>query len=690
MSLPNEFKEPQMTPAQMIQAQASEQAVAPKTRPTVSTREMANAVRALAMDAVQKANSGHPGMPMGMADVATVLFSEFLKFDPADPLWPDRDRFVLSAGHGSMLLYALLHLTGYEDMTLEELKNFRQLGARTAGHPEYGHAAGIEVTTGPLGQGIASAVGMALAERMMATEFGNTLVGHYTYVLAGDGCLMEGISHEAIDLAGHLKLNKLIVLFDDNAISIDGATSLATSMDQLARFTAAGWSVFRVDGHEPGAIYDAIAAARNSDRPSLIACRTIIGFGAPHKQGTAATHGAPLGDDEIAAARQTLGWHYPPFEIPAEIRAAWQQAGARSRRSREAWTARLNAAEPAQRTAFLARVSGNLPAESERVIDGLKRRFAAEQPTLATRQSSQKVLEELVPAVPGLIGGSADLTGSVGTKTTSYNPVTADDFGGSYIHYGVREHGMAAAMNGLALHGGFIPFGGTFLAFADYCRPAIRLAALMEIRVVHVMTHDSIGLGEDGPTHQPVEQLASLRAIPNLNVLRPADAVETAEAWACALVNDSGPSVLCLTRQGLPTLRTHHVEENLVARGAYVLRETDGPRDVTLLASGSEVSLAVEAAEVLAAEGVKAAVVSMPCWELFKRQSKAYRAEVLGKAPRVAVEAATRNDWDQWITPEGGFVGMTGFGASAPAEQLYQHFGITAEAVAEAARQLVQ
>ncbi len=672
----------------MSLAQTSEAATTATPRAAVAAGEMAKAIRALAMDAVQKANSGHPGMPMGMADVATVLFTDFLKFDPSDPQWPDRDRFVLSAGHGSMLLYALLHLTGYEDMTLEELKNFRQLGARTAGHPEYGHAAGIEVTTGPLGQGIATAVGLALAERKLAAEFGEELVDHHTYVLAGDGCLMEGISHEAIDLAGHLKLDKLIVLFDDNAISIDGPTSLATSMDQLARFAAAGWSVFSADGHEPGAIYDAIAAARRSDKPSIIACKTVIGYGAPHKQGTAATHGAPLGDEEIAAARKELGWCHPPFEIPEDIRQAWLEAGARGRRERDAWSQRLEAS--AQRGAFAARVAGDLPADLDKLVNDVKRGFAAELPKLATRQSSQKVLEALVPAVPGLVGGSADLTGSVGTKTATYKPVTAENYSGSYIHYGVREHGMAAAMNGLALHGGFIPFGGTFLVFADYSRPAIRLGALMGTRVVHVMTHDSIGLGEDGPTHQPVEHLAALRAIPNLLVFRPCDAVETAEAWACALKNDAGPSMLCLTRQGLPAQRREHVEENLVARGGYVLRETEGPRDVTLLATGSEVMLAVEAAETLAAEGIKAAVASLPCWELFKRQPAAYRAQVLGEAPRVGVEAAVRNDWDQWITPEGAFVGMSGFGASAPAEQLYQHFGITADAVAAAARDLIQ
>ena len=659
-------------------------------RQLVTQREMANAIRVLAMDAVERANSGHPGMPLGMADVATLLFTRFLKFDPADPDWPDRDRFVLSAGHGSMLLYALLHLTGYQDMTLEELKSFRQLGARTAGHPEYGHAAGVEVTTGPLGQGIATAVGLALAERMLAAEFGDALVDHHTYVLAGDGCLMEGISHEAIDLAGHLKLGKLIVLFDDNAISIDGPTSLSTSTDQLARFAAAGWAVSRVDGHDPEAVAIALAAAKDSDRPSLIACRTVIGFGAPNKQGSAATHGAPLGEDEVAAARQRLGWRQGPFEIPDEIRGAWAEAGARGARDREAWRTRLDAADAKRRQAFLGRLEGRAAAKGDSVIEALKRRFVAEQPKLATRQSSQKVLEALLPAVPGLIGGSADLTGSVGTRTAGSRPVTAEDFGGSYLHYGVREHGMAAAMNGLALHGGFIPFGGTFLVFSDYSRPAIRLAALMGVRVIHVMTHDSIGLGEDGPTHQPVEHLAALRAIPNLLVLRPADAVETAEAWACALAKETGPSVLCLTRQGLPSLRREEVSENLVARGAYVLRRTEGPRDVTLLASGSEAALAVEAAQELAAEGIAAAVVSLPCWELFKRQPADYRAEVLGSAPRVGVEAATRNDWDQWITPEGGFVGMTGFGASAPAGQLFAHFGITAAAVAEVARRLVK
>ncbi len=654
----------------------------------ISHADMANAIRALSMDAVEKANSGHPGMPMGMADVATVLVTRFLKFDPSAPHWPDRDRFVLSAGHGSMLLYSLLYLTGYADMTLDELKRFRQVGAKTAGHPEYGHAAGIEMTTGPLGQGLATAVGMALAERMHNARFGNSLVEHDTYVLAGDGCLMEGISHEAIDFAGHLKLSKLIVLFDDNGISIDGATSLATSMDQLARFKAAGWDVARVDGHDPGAVAKAIEAARASDRPSLIACKTVIGYGAPKKQGTASTHGAPLGAEEVEAARDSLGWPYAPFDVPEAILMAWRAAGTRGQRDRRNWEARLAKTAPATRQAFERGVAGALPADFDKTVETVKRSFTAEAPKLATRQSSQKVLDALTDAVPGLIGGSADLTGSNGTKTKNYVPVNADDFAGTYIHYGVREHCMAAAMNGIALHGGFIPYGGTFLVFADYSRPAIRLAALMGQRVIHVMTHDSIGLGEDGPTHQPVEHLAALRAIPNLLVFRPADAVETAEAWACALEQAGTPSVLCLSRQGLPTLRTEHSETNIVALGAYVLREPESGRDVTLLASGSEVAIAMDAADLLAADGIRAAVVSMPCWELFKQQPRPYRQAVLGAAPRVGVEAAVRNDWDQWLGARGAFVGMTGFGASAPGSVLYKHFGITPQAVASAARGL--
>jgi len=655
---------------------------------SVSERDMANALRALSMDAVEAANSGHPGMPMGMADVATVLFNRFLKFDPADPHWPDRDRFVLSAGHGSMLLYSLLHLTGYGDFTLDQLKNFRQFGALTAGHPEFGHGAGIETTTGPLGQGVATAVGMAMAERMMAARYGDDLVDHNTYVIAGDGCLMEGISHEAIDLAGHLKLSKLIVLWDDNEISIDGSTKLSTSTDQLARFAACGWSVRRVDGHDPAAVAAAIEAERATDKPSLIACKTIIGYGAPNKQGTAATHGSPLGDEEIAATRKALGWSYPPFEVPAGIRDAWKAAAARGAAGHAAWSGRLAATPADTRTAFEDAVAGRVPTAADDAVKALIASFATDKPKLATRQSSQKALEAILPAMPNLVGGSADLTGSNGTRAKGQPAISADDFSGSYIHFGVREHGMAAAMNGIALHGGFVPYGGTFLVFADYCRPAIRLSALMGQRVIYVMTHDSIGLGEDGPTHQPVEHLAALRAMPNLNVFRPADAVETAEAWQAALHADGTPSVLCLSRQGLPTLRSEPTTENLTARGGYTLKDA-GSRDITLIATGSEVSIALAASELLAIEGIRAAVVSMPCFELFNTQDAAYRGSVLGSAPRLAVEAAVQDGWDRYIGPDGAFIGMSSFGASAPAGQLYEHFGITAENVATQARKLL-
>ncbi|GAB4372393.1 MAG: transketolase [Kiloniellaceae bacterium] len=645
---------------------------------------MANAIRALAMDAVQKANSGHPGMPMGMADVATVLFSRFLKTDPAAPQWADRDRFVLSAGHGSMLLYALLYLTGYEDMTLEELKNFRQLGSRTAGHPEYGHAAGIETTTGPLGQGLANAVGMALAERLLNARFGDALVDHYTYVIAGDGCLMEGVSQEAISLAGHLKLAKLIVLFDDNDISIDGKVGLACSDDQLKRFEASGWATARVDGHDPDAVAKAIAAAQKSDRPSLIACKTVIGFGAPNKQGTAATHGSPLGDAEIAAAREKLGWPHAPFEIPAEILEGWRAAGARNRGARAAWEKRLAASD--QRATFERQMAGKLPEGWQDAVAAFKAKVVAEAPNLATRVSSQQTLDVLAAAIPEMIGGSADLTGSNNTKAKSQNPVTPDDFSGAYIHYGVREHGMAAAMNGIALHGGLIPYGGTFLVFSDYCRPAIRLSALMGQRVVYVMTHDSIGLGEDGPTHQPVEHLAALRAIPNLQVFRPADTVETAECWELALEAEDKPSLLALTRQGLPTLRKE-CAENLSSYGAYIMAPADSERQVTLIASGSEVEIAMQAQDLLRKEGISAAVVSMPCWELFEQQPPHYRDEVLGPGTlHIAIEAGIGFGWDRWIESGGGFVGMRGFGASAPAKELYKKFGITAEAVVEAVK----
>ncbi len=649
--------------------------------------EMANAIRALAMDAVQAANSGHPGMPMGMADVATVLFTRFLKFDPARPDWPDRDRFVLSAGHGSMLLYALLYLTGYEDMTLDQLRNFRQLGSLTPGHPEYGHAPGVETTTGPLGQGIANAVGMALAERLLAARYGEAVVDHFTYVIASDGDLMEGLSHEAASLAGHLRLRKLIVLFDDNHISIDGPTELTVDDDQRARFASYGWQTTAVDGHDPDAVAEAIAAARQSDRPSLIACRTTIGYGAPTKAGTAATHGAPLGADEVAGARAALGWPHPPFEVPDHVLGAWRAASARGAAAATAWDAALVGLDATLAAEFERTRRGDLPPAFDDAVIGLKRRLADERPAWATRKASQEALEALTPAVPEMIGGSADLTGSNNTKAKDMAVVRADDFSGRYIHYGVREHAMAAAMNGLALHRGVIPYGGTFLVFTDYCRPAIRLAALSGLRVIYVMTHDSIGLGEDGPTHQPVEHLAGLRAMPNLNVFRPADAVETAECWALALEAPRTPSVIALTRQGVPALRTEHTDDNLCARGGSVLAEADGAAKATLIATGSEVSVAIAARETLQEEGIATRVVSLPCWKLFDAQDDAYRASVIDPGTaRVAIEAAAPMGWARYVGEAGTVVGMTSFGASAPAKDVFQHFGITAEAVVDAVK----
>jgi len=650
---------------------------------------MADALRALAMDAVEAAQSGHPGMPMGMADAATVLFTRFLAFDPAQPDWPDRDRFVLSAGHGSMLLYALLYLTGYADMTIDELKRFRQLGSRTAGHPERGHAAGIETTTGPLGQGLGNSVGMALAERILAARFGKDLVDHYTYVIAGDGCLMEGISQEAISLAGHLRLSKLIVLWDDNSISIDGVTALSTSENQLARFSAAGWDATAVDGHDTEALAAALSEARTSVRPSLIACKTTIAFGAPTKAGSAAAHGSPLGAAEIAGARQRLGWQEPPFVLPEDVVKFWRDAGSRGAKFSASWKKRLDAADANTRAEFSRCMKGDLPPEARAALAQVKAKAANDAPKIATRQASGNVLDALAPVLPELIGGSADLTGSNNTKAKSQKVITAKDFSGGYIHYGIREHGMAAAMNGMAAHGGIIPYGGSFLVFTDYARPAIRLSALMGLRVIYVMTHDSIGLGEDGPTHQPVEHLASLRAIPHLLVFRPADAVETAECWELALTQPKTPSILALTRQSVPALRKGADGGNKCARGAYVLAEAKGKRQVTILATGSEVSLALTARDLLAQKKVEAAVVSMPCWQLFDRQEATYRGSVLGEAPFVAVEAAVRFGWDRYIGRAGGFVGMTGFGASAPAADLYKHFGITAEAVCLAALALV-
>jgi transketolase len=647
---------------------------------------MANAIRALAMDAVEQAKSGHPGLPMGAADIATVLFTRFLKFDPADPNWPDRDRFVLSAGHGSMLLYALFYLLGYEKMTIEEIKRFRQLGSLTPGHPEHGHTPGVETTTGPLGQGLANAVGMAIAERHLAAIFGTDIVDHATFVLASDGDLMEGISQEAIALAGHLRLNKLTVLYDDNGISIDGATSLSDSVDQVKRFESADWAATRIDGQDPAAIARAIEAARHSDRPSLIACRTTIGYGAPNKGGTEKSHGSPLGPEEIAAARQRLGWTAPPFEIPADIRALWRAAGERNRPTRLAWEKHLAALDPTRRAEFTRRLHGEVAERIAPAVTELKQKLAQAPKELATRSASELALDALTVTAPEMIGGSADLTGSNNTRAKTMKVLKAPDYSGTFIHYGVREHGMAAAMNGMALHGGVIPYSGTFLVFSDYCRPAIRLAALMGQRVIHVMTHDSIGLGEDGPTHQPVEHLSALRAIPNLKLFRPCDAVETVECWQLALQSPDGPSVLALTRQALPQLRTGFDGRNRCAAGAYELVAAEGgPALVSLFATGSELALAVAARKLLVARKIPTRVVSVPCFELFFALTEAERANVIGVAKvKVAVEAGIRQGWDAIIGSAGIFVGMTGFGASAPYKDLYRYFGITAEKVAEA------
>ena len=647
-------------------------------------RRMANAIRALAMDAVEAAKSGHPGMPMGMADAATVLFTRHLKYDAANPDWPDRDRFVLSAGHGSMLLYALLYLTGYPELTLDDIRRFRQLGSRCAGHPEYGHAPGIETTTGPLGQGLGNAVGMALAERVLNARFGDALVDHRTYVIASDGDLMEGVSHEACSLAGHLKLNRLIVLFDDNHISIDGPTSLAESGDVVERFKSYGWASWRIDGLDAAAVDQALERAKASDKPVLIACRTIIGFGAPKRAGTAKAHGEALGADEVAGARAALGWTHPPFEIPSDLVDVWRAAGRRGSDTRKAWDARL-AAHDSQK-AFRAWLSSEMPASLGPALAAVKAKFIAEKPTIATRKASEIAIEAFSAELPNTLGGSADLTGSVFTKTKNDPVIGPGQYDGRFVHYGIREHGMAACMNGIALHRGLIPFSGTFLVFSDYCRPSIRLAALMGQHVIFVMTHDSIGLGEDGPTHQPIEHLAALRAIPNLLVLRPADAVETAECWEAALRETERPSVLVLSRQNLATLRTDAKSENLSARGAYCLVESQGAAQVTLLATGSEVEIAAKARELLAAQGVAARVVSMPCWEFFEEQDEAYRRATLGpNTVRVAIEAACPMGWERYTGPDGGFVGMHGFGASAPYKDLYKHFGITAEAAAETA-----
>ncbi len=655
-------------------------AKADSTPPKATQKQMADAIRMLAMDAVQKANSGHPGMPMGMADVATVLFSKYLKFDASRPDWADRDRFILSAGHGSMLIYALLHLTGYEAATREELSNFRQWGSKTAGHPEYGHMPGVETTTGPLGQGLANAVGFAMAERHLAAHFGEDLVDHRTWVIAGDGCLMEGISQEAIALAGRYRLNKLTVLWDDNAITIDGAVSLSDATDQKARFKAAGWAVKAIDGHDTAAIKSALKWATRQDKPTLIACKTKIGRGAATMEGSHKTHGAALGDTEIAATRKALDWPHAPFEIPETVMQAWRKVGRRGAEARQAWEERLEDSE--FHDDFVRAMAGGLPDDAFDDLDAAIAKTIESKPAQATRQSSGAALAALFEPIPELIGGSADLTGSNNTLVAGTETFDAPDYAGRYINWGIREHGMAAAMNGMALHGGILPYGGTFMVFSDYSRPSIRLAALMGIRVIHVLTHDSIGLGEDGPTHQPVEHLAALRAIPNLQVFRPADTVEAMECWRLALEKADGPSALALSRQKTPAVRTEAASENLSAKGAYELRAASAKAKATVFATGTEVALALKAAEQLEAEGVPTRVVSVPSFELFNQQTKAYQTRVIGKGTaRVAIEAGIRQGWDRFIGEDGGFVGMSSFGASAPAEVLYEKFGITAEAV---------
>lgn len=654
----------------------------------VEHRAMSGAIAALSMDAVQKANSGHPGMPMGMADAATVLFSKFLKFDPKDPNWPDRDRFVLSAGHGSMLLYSLLHLTGYKDVTLDQIKDFRQLGSNTAGHPEFGHTPGVETTTGPLGQGLANAVGFALAERHMNERYGDDLVSHHTYVIAGDGCLMEGISQEAISLAGHLKLNKLIVLWDDNNISIDGSIDLSDSTDQHKRFQASGWKTIAVDGHNPRKVANALRAAQKSDKPTMIACRTTIGKGAPSKAGTAKAHGSPLGDEEIAGVRKALGWTHAPFDIPADVYKMWARSGRKGRREHKAWSGRLKT--DANRDDFSRAMAGELNAGWKEDFQRYKDEIAKDAPFLATRVSSNNALKVLTASLPDMISGSADLEGSNKTRTPSTGPdIQAGSYGGRYVNYGIREHAMAAAMNGMALHGGILPYAGTFLVFADYCRPSIRLSALMDTRVIYVMTHDSIGVGEDGPTHQPVEHVASLRAIPNLYVFRPADALETAECWELSVERSAGPSLLALTRQNVPAVRSD-AARNMSSRGGYVLKAGKGADQIVLMASGSEVHLAVQAHEELEAQGISARVVSVPCLDLFLDQGEAYVRSVIGKdLPKIAVEAGIRQGWSPLLDRADGFVGMSSFGASAPGAALFEHFGITVKTIVSKAKNML-
>jgi len=655
---------------------------------SVTHQQMANAIRALSMDAVEQAKSGHPGLPMGAADIATVLFTQVMKYDATDTAWPDRDRFVLSAGHGSMLLYSLLFLTGVPGMTLDEIKNFRQLGSKTPGHPENFVTKGVETTTGPLGQGIATAVGMALAERMMNAEFGD-VVDHFTYVLASDGDLMEGVSQESIAIAGHLKLNRMIVLWDDNGISIDGPLSVADSVDQIMRFKACGWNAMRIDGHDPKAILRALRKAQKSDKPTLIACKTQIGYGAPKRAGTSKAHGEPLGAEEIAGARAALNWPHAPFVVPDDILNAWRKAGKKGRRFNKAWKTGKLAALPADKRAeFERRMKGDLPKALKDAVRAQKQKLATDATPIATRKASEAAIAVIAPVVPELVTGSADLTGSNNTKVAATPAIAPGQYAGRFVHWGIREHGMTAAINGMALHGGYIPSGATFLVFADYMRPSLRLAALMKTRNIQVLTHDSIGLGEDGPTHQPVETLASLRAIPNFYVFRPADQTETLECWQAALEARGTPSALALTRQNLPQVRKEFVEDNLSARGAYELAAAEGEAQVSIFASGSEVEIALAGRDLLKQKGIAARVVSVPCMDLFFQQDGAYQAKVIGKAPvRIAVEAAVKMGWEAIIGEKGVFIGMKSFGESAPYKKLYEHFGITPQAVAEAALQ---